>query len=62
MHDVDGGPKSMAAWCNNDCIEQHRAANPNCEHFRGFEPIADTLPGERYDGVWENSGMELRND
>lgn len=34
-------------------------ANPDAPMFQGWEPIEDTLPGGRYDGAWENSGLRL---
>lgn len=60
-------PKSPTAiepwgfWCNEACASAHKAANPECDWFRGFAPILDTLPGGRFDGVWENSGLRLVN-
>jgi hypothetical protein len=43
-------------------MEKHQAANPDCEWFRGFVPIEDTLPGGLMDGVWENSGLALGDE
>jgi len=56
----DDLPEPWGYWCSEGCSNAHKAANPDCEWFRGFVPIEDTLPGGRYDGVWENSGLSLR--
>lgn len=58
--DDKGDPMNygMAGWCAG-CAEKHEAANPDCDWFRGFQPIEDTLPGGALDGVWENSGFRL---
>ncbi len=63
-HLVGEGPKdsfATATWCAG-CMEKHQAANPDCEWFRGFVPIEDTLPGGLMDGVWENSGLALGDE
>ena len=52
-------PRFSGGWCSEDCRKAHQAANPECDWFAGFIPIEDTLPGGRYDGVWENSGLRL---
>jgi hypothetical protein len=63
-HQKDPNDKSepmnygMHGWCAG-CEEKHKAANPDCDWFRGFEPIGDTLPGGPLDGVWEDSGFTL---
>ena len=60
MHWVEaGGLCPMTGWCGEECMNKHRAANPECAHFKGYMPISDTLPGGPHDGVWENSGLRL---
>lgn len=57
-HRADGMPTG-SMWCNEACSGAHQAANPDAEWWKGWEPIADTLPGGRLDGVWENSGFTI---
>lgn len=52
-------PVSYAGWCDAICHEAHRKANPMCQWFNGWVAIEETLPGGRYDGIWENSGFKL---
>jgi hypothetical protein len=58
-HPTDNGNPIGAMWCNETCRAAHETANPDCDWFRGFEPIGDTMPGGPLDGVWENSGFTL---
>jgi hypothetical protein len=53
-------PRPIASWCPG-CADKHRAANPTADWFVGFVPIEDAFPGGPHDGVWENSGLELRD-
>lgn len=46
-------------WCNDKCYDAHKTANPECTWFCGYIPIEDTLPGGRFDGIWEESGLKL---
>lgn len=55
-----GGLYPTTGWCNNECQEAHKKANPDCLHFAGWTPIEDTMPGGPHDGVWENSGLKMR--
>jgi hypothetical protein len=56
-----GNDGAGGKWCSQKCNDEHQAANPNCEWFRGFEPITDTLPGGPLDGIWEESGFTLES-
>jgi hypothetical protein len=58
-----GGPlRAMVSWCNDKCVEEHRVANPTADHFVGWTPIEDTLPGGPLDGIWEDSGFNLQRE
>jgi hypothetical protein len=47
--------ETSVGFCSNDC----GAAWDN-EHPGYWTPIEDTFPGGPHDGVWENSGFEIR--
>lgn len=49
-------PVSVATWCAG-CQDKHRAANPDAEFWKGWEPIGDVLPGGRLDGALEEIGL-----
>lgn len=54
MHHSKPGCDCMAGWNTPDW------AGP-CKRCRadGVVMISETLPGRRYDGIWENSGLSL---
>jgi hypothetical protein len=54
-----GGPEGGAMWCSEGCHDAHEAANPGARYFKGWINIAETLPGGKHDGVWENSGLSF---
>lgn len=59
LHPKNDAPDGGRMWCNDACHKAHEAADPSISE--GWIPIEQTLPGGRYDGIWENSGMTLRS-
>jgi len=47
---------TASVFCNDECWQGYHDNNPSPGVW---VPVEDTLPGGRYDGVWENSGLQL---
>jgi hypothetical protein len=48
------GLEGAITYCSDHCDQAWREEHPGY-----WTPIEETLPGGRYDGIWENSGFQL---
>jgi hypothetical protein len=55
-HD-DDEPSFRVTMCGEECARAFNAEHPREAAL--WIPIEETMPGRRYDGVWENSGLDL---
>lgn len=51
---VAGLSETAISYCSKACQDLWDAAHPGY-----WIPIEETLPGGKYDGIWENSGFGL---